>query len=217
MKKKVSVIEDGACLFRSIATVLFFKEYGINIGGGAYFGEEVNIQELTHNIMTRWVRLLITYTMYHGKYMNVDTMIGPTSMRKIMHRLLLLIKAKGLYYTFESAREKRIIFRSFVYAIPLKGKSNGQHFCFEDDISLDIISMSGRREGESYKTYCKRMAKLHEWGGAGECYVASHIFHYAINIYKSNRIFQKYVPLKTKGILSVSFSPKYEHYNAIFT
>ena len=134
-----------------------------------------------------------------------------------MHRLLLLIKTNGLYYSFKSKREKRMIYRSFVCAIPLKGKSDGQLFCFEDDISLDIISMSGRRQGESYKLYCKRMAKLHEWGGAGECYVASHIFNYAINIYKGNRIFQKYVPLKTQGILSVSFSPKYEHYNALLT
>ena len=212
--RKINVAMDGACLFRSLATTLFYKEYNINIGGGTYLGEMETVGDLANNVLSRWVRMLIAHAMFYGPTIDMNTNFFGQSMQSVMADLYSLIQsAGGPAYYLKNERDGRQLKRHFLRYAPLLGIPP-QNILFEDT-PVEFVSISGRYKGETHADYCRRMCRLHAWGGAGECFIASQIFQYAITIKKGRKIFQKYVPKKVKGILHVTFSPKYEHYDAL--
>jgi hypothetical protein len=212
--RKINVAMDGACLFRSLATSLFYKEYRINIGGGTYLGEEETVGDLANNVLSRWVRLVVTHAMFYGPVINMDTDFAGQSMNSVMDGLFALIQsAGGPRYYLSNERDGRKLKRHFLRYAPLRGVPT-ENIMFEDT-PIELVSMSGRYKYETHGEYCKRMSHLNVWGGAGECFVASRVFQYVINIKKGRKNFQKYVPKKVKGILHVCFSSKYQHYDAL--
>ena len=212
---KIEVEMDGGCLFRSIAVGLFFKEYGINIGPGSVIGEESTIKELIHNVLSRWIRTIIMYSMFYPNTTVETKLYRDVSFHDILIRLFTVAKNYGFRYRFKNSREKRQIKREFLCPIQLSGSSDGDFPIFEDMIPVNIISMGGRHKDESHSTYCKRMMHLKSWGGASEIYIASKIFQYAIYIKERNKIVQKYIPNKIKNIIQVVYDCKKEHYDAL--
>lgn len=212
---KIEVEMDGGCLFRSIAVGLFFKEYGINIGPGSVIGEENTIKEMIHNVLSRWVRTLIIYSMFHPNTTIETKIYRDVSFHDILIRLFTVAQNYGFRYRFKNPREKRQIKREFLCPIQLSGSSDGDFSILEDMIPVNIISMGGRDKDESHSTYCKRMMHLKSWGGASEIYIASKIFQYAIYIKERNKIVQKYIPNKIKNIIQVVYDCKKEHYDAL--
>lgn len=211
---KIEVEMDGACLFRSIAVGMFYKEFGINIGGGCEMGEEITVKEVIHNVLSRWIRTMIVSAMFH-EHTSVETPIyHDNTFRDILDRLYIFSQEYGLKRRL-SDREIRSLKRQFLYPIRLFGKSQGNFsLCGEDKIPINIISMGGRSSDETHERYCKHMMHLKSWGGASEIYVASKLFHYAIYIKQGRKIVQKYIPSKIKQIIHVIYSPKKEHYDA---
>ena len=212
---KVEVEMDGGCLFRSIAVGLFFKEYGINIGPGSILGEESTIKELIHNVLSRWIRTIIMYSMFYPNTTVETKLYRGVSFHDILNRLFVVAQQYGLRYRFKTSREKRRLKREFLYPIQLSGSSDGDFPLSEDFIPVNIISMGGREKDETHSTYCKRMMHLTSWGGASEIYIASKLFQYAIHIKEGKKIVQKYIPNKIKNIIKVIYDCKKEHYDAL--
>ena len=210
--RKVETVMDGACLFRSLATTLFYKMYGINLGGGTWYGEEKTVGDLCNNVLTRWIRTVVTHAMFHPN-ITMDTTFQDKSVRMVLEELYQLIQHFGHVTTsFATPREKRHFSRCFYRYIPLRGSS--YTFTIGNQPN-ELISMSGRRQSESHTRYCKRMSRMGTWGGAGECFVFSRIFHHVVSISQGRRVIERYVPKKIDGIVHVRYCPKYEHYDAM--
>ena len=211
--RKVETTMDGACLFRSLATGLFYREYGINLGGGTYLGEEQTVGDLCHNLLSRWIRMVVTHAMFYPN-ITTDTIFADKSIKMVLEELYGILQVfGGARSTFQSGREKRQYGRFISRYVPFLGVSEGNFLI--GDTPANLLSMSGREEMESHLQYCRRMSHLNEWGGAGECFVFSRIFHYAVSISQGRRTIQKYVPQKIKGIIHIRYSPKYEHYDVM--
>jgi len=212
--RKVDVERDGGCLFRSTAVGLFFQEYGISLGTGTKHGQEKTVQQMTHNVLSRWVRALVVHSMFYGASATIDTVIEETvSLRKVMDDCYSMIQCLGKRYRFKTPREARWNKRHFLYHYHLRGRSHEDFMYEPGGVPLHIISMSGREENEPHGSYCRRMASLDEWGGESEIYVISQILKYAVTIYGERRkILQRYVPMKVNGVLNLSFLANEEHY-----
>jgi hypothetical protein len=211
---KIEVEMDGGCLFRSLAVGVFFQEFGINLGSGCILGEESTIKEMVHNILSRWIRTIIMYSMFYPNTTLDTKLYNEVSFLDILIRLFAIIQAYGVKYRFQSSREKRKLKREFLYPIQLSGLSDGKFPILEDMIPVNIISMGGRDTDETHSKYCKRMMHLTSWGGASEIYIASKIFQYTIYIKEGKKIVQKYTPKKIKNIIQVVYDSKKEHYDA---
>lgn len=210
--RKVESTMDGACLFRSLATGLFYKMYGINLGGGTWYGEEKTVGDLCNNVLTRWIRMVIAHALVSPD-VTTDTIFVDKSIRMVLEELYHFIQGfEHVKTPFATAREKRYFSRYFYRYVPIRG---GSHAFTIDNQLNELISMSGRSDSESHLQYCRRMAKLATWGGAGECFVFSRIFHYAVSISQGRRVIERYVPNKIHGMIHVRYCPKYEHYDAM--
>lgn len=216
--RKVDVLRDGGCLFRAIAVSLFKEEYGIGLGKGAEFGKEKTMLQLVHNVLSRWVRALALRSL-HGAEVDASTVLpSGMSLCSAMQYGYGLIQGFGAKYRFQSPREARWNKRVFLPA-PSQKQTCNENFVYEPGgVSVNIISLSGRRHKETHKAYCRRMMSPFAWGGAGEIYVLSRVLKRAIIVHDADArktILRTYVPPKVGGVLHIAFSSEEEHYQAM--
>lgn len=217
MRRKVPSLPDGSCMYRSLATGLLYLYNGC-ICLGAPWGSESTLGEISHNLVTRWIRFLVQHSMCQDTSITIDSRIGDYSLATVLRVLTDMIEKRGIQYAFESKREQRYFIRRHLPTKPRRPFTinNDPYPC---GLSPNELSVSGR-DDESFVTYCKRLSFHETWGGEAECYVASHIIGLPIEVFMKNQTERTFLyGLGEKNIriysLILLYDAKKNHYDAI--
>lgn len=217
-RKVIPSLPDGSCMYRSLATGLLYL-YNGRICPGAPWGAESTLGEISHNLVTRWIRFLVQHSMCQDTSITIDSRIGDWSLATVLHVLTEMIEKRGILYAFESKREQRYFIRKYLPTKPRRPRpiNNDPYPC---GLVPTELSVSGREDKESFATYCKRLSFHETWGGEAECYVASHIIGLPIEVFMKNQTKRAFLyGLSEKNIriysLVLLYDAKKNHYDAI--
>lgn len=216
-RKVIPSLPDGSCMYRSLATGLLHI-YNGRLCLGAPWGAEGTLGEISHNLVTRWIRFLVQHSMCQDTSVTIDSKVGSRSLATVLHVLTEMIEKRGVAFAFQSKREQRYFIRKHLPAkprCPLPINSDP----YPCGLTPKELSVSGR-EHESFSTYCKRLSFHETWGGEAECYVASHIIGLPIEVFIKNQTKRAFLyGLGEKNIriysLVVLYDAKKNHYDAI--
>ena len=216
MRRTQVVLPDGNCLYRSIAASAIYAFTGKNCGRGAIFGEEKTIANAVHNVVTSWIRTLVVHELATDKSVNIHTEWGGRSLYKTLVKIDKILEGNLKTKRFASKRHSRDFMRS-LRAIPPPLKVGNGEKKFPIGFTAQELSMSGRKNSETFCGYCRRMYREGSWGGAVECYLACQVLMLPIHMLQRNAKPQIFLP-DNEDLLAHRVTIRFdghEHYDAV--